>query len=179
MMDGAPVGWSYPPAKDVDKGFFLLASQGHPKYCMNGYLFPMPIALGPYPHPSYDATAVYRGFWTAFIVLAVTSSLVGGFLLVCGVPFVNARFYKVGGGFLLTAGILFALLIFLFVMWKEFAADLAKYILLERSDRCEDEIPVKVYYGWSFIFAAAGVPLVLLSGLLFYLVGYSILKELE
>ncbi|XP_048369658.1 transmembrane protein 182-like [Sphaerodactylus townsendi] len=158
---------------------FWFTSQGHPKYCMNGYLFPMPIALGPYPHPSYDATAVYRGFWTAFIVLAVTSSLVGGFLLVCGVPFVNARFYKVGGGFLLTAGILFALLIFLFVMWKEFAADLAKYILLERSDRCEDEIPVKVYYGWSFIFAAAGVPLVLLSGLLFYLVGYSILKELE
>lgn len=65
------------------------------------------------------------------------------------------------------------------MIWKEFAADLAKYILLERGDRCEDEIPVKVYYGWSFIFAAAGAPLVLLSGLLFYLVGYSILKELE
>ncbi|XP_034969772.1 transmembrane protein 182 isoform X2 [Zootoca vivipara] len=84
---------------------FWFTSQAHPKHCMHGYLFPMPIALGPHPHPSYDATAVYRGFWTAFIVLAVTASLVGGFLLVCGVPFVSARFYKVGGGFLITAAV--------------------------------------------------------------------------
>uniref|UniRef100_A0A674I6D7 Uncharacterized protein n=1 Tax=Terrapene triunguis TaxID=2587831 RepID=A0A674I6D7_9SAUR len=151
----------------------------HPKYCMHGYLFPMPIALGPFPHPSYDATAVYRGFWTAFIILAVAASLVGGFLLVCGVPFFNARFYKVGGGFLITSGGLFFLLIFLFVMWKEFAADLQKYILLERSEKCMDDVPVNVYYGWSFMFAAAGVPLVLLSGLLFYLVGRSILPAVE
>ncbi|XP_053129260.1 transmembrane protein 182-like [Hemicordylus capensis] len=158
---------------------FWFTSQAHPKYCIHGYLFPMPIALGPHPHPSYDATAVYRGFWTAFIVLAVTASLAGGFLLVCGVPFVNARFYKVGGGFLIVAGVLFALLIFLFVMWKEFAADLPKYILLERSEICPEDIPVNVYYGWSFMFAAAGFPLVFLSGLLFYLVGSSLLKELE
>ncbi|XP_032993894.1 transmembrane protein 182-like isoform X2 [Lacerta agilis] len=84
---------------------FWFTSQAHPKHCMHGYLFPMPIALGPHPHPSYDATAVYRGFWTALIVLAVTASLVGGFLLVCGVPFVSARFYKVGGGFFITAAV--------------------------------------------------------------------------
>uniref|UniRef100_A0A8C5F084 Transmembrane protein 182 n=1 Tax=Gopherus evgoodei TaxID=1825980 RepID=A0A8C5F084_9SAUR len=83
---------------------FWFTSQAHPKYCMHGYLFPMPIALGPFPHPSYDATAVYRGFWTAFIILAVAASLAGGFLLVCGVPFYNDRFYKVGGGFLITSG---------------------------------------------------------------------------
>ncbi|RLW02580.1 hypothetical protein DV515_00007225 [Chloebia gouldiae] len=64
---------------------------------------------------------------------------------------------------------LFLLLVFLFVMWKEFAADFQKYILLERSERCLDDVPVHVYYGWSFMFAAAGVPLVLLSGLLFFL----------
>uniref|UniRef100_A0A6J0URM3 Transmembrane protein 182-like n=1 Tax=Pogona vitticeps TaxID=103695 RepID=A0A6J0URM3_9SAUR len=158
---------------------FWFTSQAHPKHCIHGYLFPMPIALGPHPHPSYDATAVYRGFWTAFIVLGVTASLVGGFLLVCGVPFVNARFYKVGGGFLLAAGVLFAFLLLMFVMWKEFAADLPKYILLERSERCMNDTPVNVYYGWSFLFAAAGLPLVLMSGLLFYLVGHTILKELE
>ncbi|RLW02581.1 hypothetical protein DV515_00007224 [Chloebia gouldiae] len=33
------------------------ASQAHPKFCMHGYLFPMPIAVGPFPHPSYDTTA--------------------------------------------------------------------------------------------------------------------------
>lgn len=48
--------------------------------------------------------AVYRGFWTAFIMLAVAAGLVGGLLLVCGVPFVSPRSYKVGGGFLLASG---------------------------------------------------------------------------
>ncbi|NXF32505.1 TM182 protein, partial [Nyctibius bracteatus] len=152
---------------------FWYSDQAHPKFCMHGYLFPMPIALGPFPHPSYDTTAVYRGFWTAFIMLAVAAGLVGGLLLVCGVPFVSPRAYKVGGGFLLASG-LFLLLIFLFVIWKEFAADFQKYILLERSEKCMDDVPVHVYYGWSFMFAAAGVPLVLLSGLLFYLVGRDI-----
>ncbi|KFP66423.1 Transmembrane protein 182, partial [Cariama cristata] len=83
---------------------FWYTSQAHPKFCMHGYLFPMPITLGPFPHPSYDTTAVYRGFWTAFIMLAVAAGLVGGLLLVCGVPFVNPRSYKVGGGFLLASG---------------------------------------------------------------------------
>ncbi|NXU41720.1 TM182 protein, partial [Drymodes brunneopygia] len=153
---------------------FWYSDQAHPKFCMHGYLFPMPIAVGPFPHPSYDTTAVYRGFWTAFILLAVAAGLVGGLLLVCGVPFSSPRSYKVGGGFLLLSGGLFLLLVFLFVMWKEFAADFQKYILLGRSERCLDDVPVRVYYGWSFMFAAAGVPLVLLSGLLFFLVGREI-----
>uniref|UniRef100_A0A4X2KZ00 Uncharacterized protein n=1 Tax=Vombatus ursinus TaxID=29139 RepID=A0A4X2KZ00_VOMUR len=83
---------------------FWFTNQPRTKHCRPGYLFPMPIALGPLPHPSYDATAVYRGFWTVFIVLGVTASLVGVFLLVCGAPFVNARLYKFGGIFLLTSG---------------------------------------------------------------------------
>ncbi|NXA45833.1 TM182 protein, partial [Nothocercus julius] len=153
---------------------FWYSDQAHPKFCMHGYLFPLPITLGPFPHPLYDTTAVFRGFWTAFITLAVAASLVGGFLLVCGVPFGSPRFYKAGAGFLLAAGFLYLLLVLLFVLWKEFAADLQRYILLERSERCADDVPVHVYYGWSFMFAAAGVPLVLLSGLLFYLVGRDI-----
>nr|XP_033801163.1 transmembrane protein 182-like isoform X2 [Geotrypetes seraphini] len=83
---------------------FWFTNQAHPKHCIHGYLFPMPIATGPYPHPSYDATAVFRGFWTAFIILAVAASIVGGFLLVFAVPFVSARLYKVGGGFFITSG---------------------------------------------------------------------------
>lgn len=31
-------------------------NQPHPKRCIAGYLFPMPIAVGPFPHPSFDAT---------------------------------------------------------------------------------------------------------------------------
>lgn len=37
-------------------------------------------------------------------MLAVAAGLVGGLLLVCGVPFVSPRSYKVGGGFLLVSG---------------------------------------------------------------------------
>ncbi|XP_069469018.1 transmembrane protein 182-like isoform X1 [Ambystoma mexicanum] len=155
---------------------FWFMNQAHPKHCIRGYLFPMPIETGPIPHPSYDATAVYRGFWTAFILLAVAASLAGGLLLVCAVPFVSARFYKVAAGFLITSGFLFSTLIVLFVIWKEFAANLQKYILLAREEHCVDDYHMNVYYGWSFMFAAAGIPLVMLSGLLFYLVGQSILN---
>ncbi|XP_068105368.1 transmembrane protein 182-like [Hyperolius riggenbachi] len=153
---------------------FWFTSQAHPKHCIEGYLFPMPLPTGPVPHPSYDPTAVYRGFWTAFIIIAMASSLVGGLLLVCAVPFAAARLYKVGGGFLITAGVLLALLIGLFALWKELAADLEKYILLERSQRCQPDSHVNVYYGWSFMFAAAGTPLVLLSGALFQCISRSL-----
>ncbi|XP_063791833.1 transmembrane protein 182-like isoform X2 [Pseudophryne corroboree] len=156
---------------------FWFTSQAHPKHCIQGYLFPMPIATWPVPHPSYDPTAVYRGFWTAFIILAVAASLVGGLLLVCAVPFAAAQLYKVGGGFLITSGVLLALLIALFTLWKEFAADLEKYILLERSQKCFPDTHVRVYYGWSFLFAAVGAPLVLLSGLLFLCISRSIHVE--
>ncbi|KAM4020979.1 transmembrane protein 182-like isoform 2-T2 [Anomaloglossus baeobatrachus] len=107
---------------------FWFTSQAHPKHCIQGYLFPMPIAPGPVPHPSYDPTA----------------------------------------------GVLLALLIALFALWKEFAADLERYILLERSHSCPPDAHLHVYYGWSFMFAAAGAPLVLLSGLLFHCISRSL-----
>ncbi|XP_051878246.1 transmembrane protein 182-like [Pristis pectinata] len=141
------------------------------KYCVHGYLFPFPIVMGPVF--SHDSSAVYRGFWTAFIIVGVAAGLVGGLLLVCAVSFASAKCYKVGGGFLLASGILFSILIFLFVMWKEFVVDLEKYILLERSSSCQN-IQVNVQYGWSFMFAAAGIPLALLAGLLFYLIGTTV-----
>ncbi|XP_074059219.1 transmembrane protein 182-like isoform X2 [Macrotis lagotis] len=147
-------------------------NQPRSKYCHPGYLFPMPIAMEPLPNPSYDPTAVYRGFWTVFIMLGITSSLVGVFLLVCGSPFVNARLYKYGGIFLLISGGFFLFLLLLFVLWKEFAVDIKKYILLEKSEKCiSQNAPVDVHYGWSFMFAASGTPLVCFSGLLFYLIG--------
>ncbi|NXP45561.1 TM182 protein, partial [Heliornis fulica] len=140
---------------------FWYTSQAHPKFCMHGYLFPMPIALGPFPHPSYDTTAALmqngRG-WECAVILSL--------FYFCVSPHDSSPSLFPGG--------LFLLLVFLFVIWKEFAADFQKYILLERSEKCMDDVPVHVYYGWSFMFAAAGVPLVLLSGLLFYLIGRDI-----
>lgn len=96
----------------------ILLMWGYPKHvrctvqvqngCVICSLRPQPLGQGKFIRvPStflLSNCTVYRGFWTAFIVLAVAISLVGGFLLVCGVPFVHAKFYKVGGGFLLVAG---------------------------------------------------------------------------
>lgn len=48
--------------------------------------------------------AVFRGFWTVLIILGLVSALTGGFFLVCGVPFISHRLYKLGGAFLIAAG---------------------------------------------------------------------------
>ncbi|KAJ8416718.1 hypothetical protein AAFF_G00325960 [Aldrovandia affinis] len=154
----------------------LFTNQPAPKFCIHGYLFPLPIAVGPVPHPDYDATAVFRGFWTMLIILAVTASVTGGFLLVCAVPFSSDKLYKAGGAFLMTAACLFLALVGLFVLWKEVAADVGKYILQERGETCPNA-HLEAHYGWSFMVAAAGIPLVLLSGLLFYFIGRHIQRR--
>lgn len=48
--------------------------------------------------------AVFRGFWTVLIILGLVSALTGGFLLVCGVPFISHKLYKLGGAFFIIAG---------------------------------------------------------------------------
>uniref|UniRef100_A0A8C3UPD9 Transmembrane protein 182 n=1 Tax=Catharus ustulatus TaxID=91951 RepID=A0A8C3UPD9_CATUS len=90
------------------EGFFWRCwffGEGHPEtiwsfwyseynpLCTHKSLFPSPVT-------DFAPVAVYRGFWTAFILLAVAAGLVGGLLLVCGVPFHSPNSYKVGGGFL-------------------------------------------------------------------------------
>uniref|UniRef100_A0A3P9HWM7 Uncharacterized protein n=1 Tax=Oryzias latipes TaxID=8090 RepID=A0A3P9HWM7_ORYLA len=147
----------------------FLTNQPKSKLCVHGYLFPLPVALGPIPHPNYDATAVFRGFWTVLVILGLVSALTGGFLLVCGVPFISHKLYKLGGAFLISAACLFLSTLLLYVLWME-AVDVARYILQERGELCP-HAEVSVLYGPSFMAAAAGVPLVLVSGLVFMLVG--------
>lgn len=48
--------------------------------------------------------AVFRGFWTVLIILGLVAALTGVFLLVCGVPFISHKLYKLGGAFLIAAG---------------------------------------------------------------------------
>ncbi|XP_043983474.1 transmembrane protein 182-like [Gambusia affinis] len=139
------------------------------KVCFRGYLFPLPVALGDVPGVVYDATAVFRGFWTVLIVVGLLSALTGGLLLACGVPFISGKLYRLGGAFLITAASLFLLLLLLFVLWME-AVDVSRYVLQEAREECPDA-EVSVHYGLSFMAAAAGVPLEVLSGLLFLLAG--------
>ncbi|KAF7649005.1 hypothetical protein LDENG_00148620 [Lucifuga dentata] len=150
----------------------LFTNQPESKVCIHGYLFPLPVALGPVPHPSYDATAVFRGFWTLLIILGLVLALAGGLLLVCGIPFFSHKLYRLGGAFFIAAAFLFLLLVVLYVLWVELV-DVKRYVLQERGDGCHGA-QVSVHYGWSFMVAAAGVPLELLSGLLFMLVGYMV-----
>ena len=64
---------------------------------------------------------------------------------------------------------MFLLLLLLYVLWVE-VMDVKRYVLQERGETCPDA-QVSVLYGLSFMVAAAGVPLVLVSGMVFMLVG--------
>ncbi|KAM8848433.1 transmembrane protein 182-like [Synchiropus picturatus] len=153
----------------------LFTNQPQSKVCVHGYLFPLPVALGQVPHPIYDATAVFRGFWTLLIILGLACSLAGAFLLLCGVPFFSHKLYRLGGAFLLAAAALFLLVLLLFVLWME-TVDVRRYVLQERGESCP-EATVSVLYGLSFMVAAAGVPLELIAGLVFMLVGRALLAS--
>ncbi|KAL6117959.1 uncharacterized protein ACO6RY_15646 [Pungitius sinensis] len=147
----------------------LFTNQPESKVCIHGYLFPLPVAMGRVPHPSYDAAAVFRGFWTVLMILGLVAALTGDFLLVCGVPFASRKLYKLGGAFLIAAACLFLFTLLLYVLWME-AMDVKRYVLQERGEGCHHP-QVSVLYGLSFMVAAAGVPLELLSGMVFMLVG--------
>lgn len=55
--------------------------------------------------------AVFRGFWTLLIILGLAAALTGGFVLVCGVPFISRKLCRLGGTLLIAAGKLFAVLL--------------------------------------------------------------------
>lgn len=162
------------PSADVHLAT-LFTNQPQSKKCIKGYLFPLPVSHGPVPHPTYDATAVFRGFWTLLIVLSLLSALIGGFLLVCGVPFFSHKLYKLGGALLITAACLFLFMLLLYVMWIELV-DVKRYILQELGESCP-KAKVSVLYGLSFMVAAAGVPLVLVSGIIFVFVARALSSE--
>ncbi|XP_034546368.1 transmembrane protein 182-like [Notolabrus celidotus] len=146
----------------------LFTNQPESKVCVHGYLFPLPVALGQVPHPNYDTTGVFRGFWTVLIILGLVAALTGGFLLVCGVPFFSHKLYKLGGAFLIVAACLFLFILLLYVLWME-VVEVKRYVLQERGEACPNA-NVSVFYGLSFMVAAAGVPLELISGMVFMLV---------
>lgn len=67
------------------------------------------------------------------------------------------------------AACLFLLTLLLFVLWME-AVEVQRYVLQERGQTCP-QARVSVHYGPSFMAAGAGVPLELVSGLVFTAAG--------
>lgn len=70
------------------------------------------------------------------------------------------------------AGVLFSLVVVMYVIWVQAMADLENYTNMKKMD-CSD-FAVYVRYGWSFMLAPIGVFFSLLAGLLFLLVGRAI-----
>uniref|UniRef100_A0A4X1W1A3 Transmembrane protein 182 n=1 Tax=Sus scrofa TaxID=9823 RepID=A0A4X1W1A3_PIG len=114
-------------------------------------------------------SAVYRGFWAVLMLLGVVAVVTASFLIICAAPFASHFLYKVGGGSYIAAGILFSLVVMLYVIWVQAVADMESYKNMRMKD-CLDFTP-SVLYGWSFFLAPAGIFFSLLAGLLFLVVG--------
>lgn len=72
----------------------------------------------------------------------------------------------------LSPACLFLFTLLLYIMWMELV-DVKLYVLQARGEMCPNT-QVSVLYGLSFMVAAAGVPLELISGLIFMLVGHAL-----
>uniref|UniRef100_A0A8C4JFE4 Transmembrane protein 182 n=1 Tax=Dromaius novaehollandiae TaxID=8790 RepID=A0A8C4JFE4_DRONO len=115
---------------------------------------------------------VYRGFWTVLMLLGVVTIVTASFFIICAAPFASHVLYKAGGGLFIIAGILFSLVVVMYVIWVQVMADLENYTNMKKME-CPD-FAVYVCYGWSFMLAPIGVFFALLAGMLFLLIGRTI-----
>ncbi|KAF4799946.1 hypothetical protein TURU_049268 [Turdus rufiventris] len=80
---------------------------------------------------------VYRGFWTVLMLLGVLTVVVASFVIICAAPFASHILYKAGGGFFIIAGVLFSLVVVMYVIWVQAMADLENYTNMKKMD-CSD-----------------------------------------
>ncbi|XP_074048306.1 transmembrane protein 182 [Macrotis lagotis] len=148
---------------------FWYTNQSPSKNCTHAYLSPYPFLRDEHNSTSYDSAVIYRGFWAVFLLLGVMAAIIATFFIICAAPFASHILFKAAGGTFITAGILFSLVVVLYVIWVQAVADMESYTNMKRKD-CSEFTPY-VMYGWSFLLAPAGIFFSLLSGLLFLLVG--------
>ncbi|XP_077199695.1 transmembrane protein 182 isoform X2 [Paroedura picta] len=115
---------------------------------------------------------IYRGFWSVLLLLGVVTAIFASFFIICAAPFGSHVLYKVGGGFFISAGILFTMVVVMYVIWLQAMADLDNYVTTRKTD-CPD-FAIYIRYGWSFILAPVGIFFAMFSGMLFLLVGRTI-----
>ncbi|KAK1204931.1 TM182 protein, partial [Pygoscelis papua] len=148
------------------------SNQSPSKNCTHAYLSPFPLIRDEHNSTSYDSAIIYRGFWTVLMLLGVLTIVMASFFIICAAPFASHILYKAGGGFFIIAGVLFSLVVVMYVIWVQAVADLENYTTMKKMD-CPD-FAVYVRYGWSFMLAPIGVFFALLAGMLFLLVGRAI-----
>ncbi|XP_060043611.1 transmembrane protein 182 isoform X3 [Erinaceus europaeus] len=103
------------------------------------------------------------------MLLGIVTVLAASFLIICAAPFASHFLYKAGGGSYIAAGILFSLVVILYVIWVQAVADMESYKNMKMKD-CP-EFTASVLYGWSFFLAPAGIFFSLFAGLLFLVIG--------
>ncbi|KAM6179796.1 transmembrane protein 182 [Erethizon dorsatum] len=148
---------------------FWYTNQPPFKNCTHAYLSPYPFTWGQHNSTAYDSAVIYRGFWAVLMLLGVVAVVNASFLIICAAPFSSHLLYKAGGGSYIAAGILFVMVVLLYIIWVQLVADLESY----RSEKLKDclEFTPSVLFGWSFFVAPAGIFFSLLAGLLFLVVG--------
>ncbi|XP_034275705.1 transmembrane protein 182 isoform X1 [Pantherophis guttatus] len=151
---------------------FWYTNQSPSKNCTHAYLSPFPFLRDSHNSTTYNSAIIYRGFWSIFMLLGVVTVVVASFFIICAAPFGSHILYKIGGGFFIAAGILFSLVVVLYVIWVQAVADLKNYEAQKKIDCSSYSIFVR--YGWSFILAPVGIFFVIFSGMLFLLVGRTI-----
>ncbi|NXE50917.1 TM182 protein, partial [Casuarius casuarius] len=151
---------------------FWYTNQSPSKNCTHAYLSPFPLIRDEHNSTSYDSAIIYRGFWTVLMLLGVVTIVMASFFIICAAPFASHVLYKAGGGLFIIAGILFSLVVVMYVIWVQAMADLENYTNMKKME-CLD-FAVYVRYGWSFMLAPIGVFFALLAGMLFLLIGRTI-----
>ncbi|KAH0624589.1 hypothetical protein JD844_032230 [Phrynosoma platyrhinos] len=151
---------------------FWYMNQSPSKNCTHAYLSPFPLLRDEYNSTAYNSAIIYRGFWSVLLLLGVVTVIVASFFIICAAPFGSHVLYKAGGGFFITAGILFTLVVVLYVIWVQAMADLENYVIMKKID-CPD-FSLYARYGWSFMLAPVGIFFTMFSGMLFLLVGRTI-----
>uniref|UniRef100_A0A8C5PEZ0 Transmembrane protein 182 n=1 Tax=Leptobrachium leishanense TaxID=445787 RepID=A0A8C5PEZ0_9ANUR len=155
---------------------FWFTNQAATKNCTHAYLSPFPMNRDDSNNnssASYHSAVVYRGFWSVFMLLGLVTVVAAGFIIICAAPFTNHRLYKAGGGLFITSGIFFTLVVIMHVIWIQSVLDLKSYQDTRQQDCAHFTVVTR--YGWSFMLAPFGIFFSLIAGMLFLLVGHTIL----
>ncbi|XP_042613918.1 transmembrane protein 182-like isoform X2 [Cyprinus carpio] len=148
---------------------FLIINQPSQKVCEPAYLSHAPVSGLPNSVLTLDSATVQRAFWCAIFVLGVILVLIGGFVTICATPGTRHRLYETGGALFITGGILLMSVVLLFAVWVQVSDSLERYGLQRRRLVCPN-LQLSVHYGLSFMLAATGAFLCLLTGLLLMLI---------
>ncbi|XP_024301522.1 transmembrane protein 182 [Oncorhynchus tshawytscha] len=153
---------------------FWITNQPHQKVCVPAYLFPFYASEQSTDYQAPD-TAVYRAFWSIFLLVGVVTLIIGGFVIICASPLASHRLYKVGGALLLTGGLCLLVVIMMYVVWTQVLDTLEDYAAQQQhSSQCPTVYHLSVQYGLSFLFAPVSVFFSLLAALLFILIGRTV-----